>query len=90
MIVGQNPSPIKSVQRGATKQGNGSTYTDITISEVNPDKTILNYLGFESGTTATANYTGSIKLLNSTTVRLTAPQHTGASALHSWEVVEYV
>ena len=82
---------VKSVQRGITTIENGDSSLDITIAPVNIDKAMVNYLGFtaDSGDTSSDHrYRGYVRLVNSTTVRISRGRSDG-DYTYSWEVIEF-
>ena len=79
-------SVIKSIQRGVVNATNGNTNTDVTITAVNTAKTALTWLGNDKNANSGVGY---IKLLNSTTIRMTRSISNIDSSDISWEAVEY-
>lgn len=82
---------IKTIQRGKVTI---SSTQDITIGEVNMDKSTLNitsavgmWKGQSSGSTTTGASSITIEFIDSTTIRLS--DYTLGSPLVTWEVVEY-
>lgn len=73
-------SPIKSIQRGTVSTNR--TTVDVTISSVNVNKTVLNYLGTDRPTS-----TAMLRLINSNTLR--AISNTLGAITTSYEVIEY-
>ncbi|WP_250655056.1 hypothetical protein [Alkalimarinus coralli] len=87
MIVGQNPSPIKSVQRG-TVSGAGV----VNISSVDVSKSILILNGRGYGITYQQNYYGIgggwTGVLSTSTITIDCDATIQAGA--TWQVIEYV
>jgi len=82
-------SPIKSIQRGVTSAG--LITNSIAISEVNVDKTTVNFLNLSRQSNDNVN--NNLFLSDSTTIILTRVRDQGGNNLNSdvsWEVIEYV
>ena len=80
---------IKSIQRG-TGAFNNNTTQDITITSVDPDKTMVNFVGpGGSNSSQLIGHAGYASLVNATTLRIHAVQYS-YTFYHSWEVIEYV
>jgi len=88
--IAATPSTIKSIQRGMTFISNGVDYIDVTVTNVNLSKTVLNYLGDTANTPPDAKNGAIISLINSTTIRITAYRPQNGQHKVSWELVEYV
>lgn len=73
-------SPIKSIQRGTVSTNRNTV--NVTISSVNVNKTVLNYLGTD-GTSSLAM----LRLINSNTLR--ASSNSFGAITTSYEVIEY-
>jgi hypothetical protein len=80
--LSQYGSGIKSIQRGTISSNFAATSATATISAVNPNKTMLNYLG---ATIANA----AISLTNSTTITLSISYEFSANTSVSYEVIEF-
>ena len=84
-------SVIKSIQRGVSTIENGDSSRSITINPVNVNKTMVSYLGFTStsgDTTSDHRYRGYIRLVDSTTIRISRA-NSGGDFTYSWEVIEF-
>lgn len=82
---------IKSIQRGTiTLELNA--YEDATISEVDTDKTFLNYLSYSSTVNLWAKSLTSLTLLNSTTLRARVATFPGSGnyVIVSYEAIEFI
>lgn len=73
---------IKSIQRGTITSSNPATTTTATISAVNTNKTMLNYLG-----ASIAN--ARITLTDATTITLTIAYEFAVNTSVSYEVIEF-
>lgn len=95
---------IKSIQRGVINLGTSATSATATITSVNTSKAMVNFLGASSeGVLGEFYYDGSLRgrysenghhfvrvaLTNATTVTVTRAQANGATAVVSYEVIEY-
>lgn len=82
---------IKSVQRGTVVVAGGTAIGSATITAVNLSKSTIEYLGgIGLDSTATAAWIPILSLLNSTTVRATAPGNVTAGGIGvGYQVVEY-
>ena len=82
---------VKSVQRGVSTIENGDSSLDITITAVNVNKAMVNYLGFSASSGDTSSdhrYRGYVRLVDSTTVRISRGRSDG-DFTYSWEVIEF-
>ena len=82
---------VKSVQRGVSIIENGDSSRDITITAVNVNKTMVNYLGFtaDSGDTSSDHrHRGYVRLVDSTTIRISRGRSDG-DYTYAWEVIEF-
>jgi hypothetical protein len=79
---------VKSIQRGFVNAT--GTITDVTISTVNLAKTRVQYNGvFVSGASTDSDFSGNIRLLNATTLRIEYQTATATSRQTGWEIVEF-
>jgi len=83
-------SPIKSIQRGRLTVGTAIRVLNITIQEVNPDKTMVNLISYRNDDFPT--YQGEVWLTDATTLTFSNRATGGKtnSMRYSWEVIEYV
>ena len=82
---------VKSVQRGVSTIENGDSSLDITITAVNVNKAMVNYLGFSASSGDTSSdhrYRGYVRLVDSTTIRISRGRSDG-DFTYSWEVIEF-
>ena len=82
-------SGIKSIQRGTITLSSTLTAT-ATISSVNVNKSMLNFLGCVDGTTSTTNSGfARIELTNATTITATRNTSTFGASVVAYEVIEF-
>ena len=79
---------IKSVQRGLATFGPSDIQIDVTISAVNPVKAIEHWNGFYGNGSLVSDSYASVRLLNSTTLRLNR-YSTGPALTIAWVVQEW-
>jgi len=85
-------SLIKSIQRGVAQLGSNDKSVDITITEVNPDKTSVRWLG-QLSSEASGRFSMAdalVFLKDETTITVERHASSGATGSVSWEVIEYV
>lgn len=80
---------IKSIQRGVISIDSGSISESITISEVNPNKSILYHLGNSTGFSGGANAFALLTLDDSTTITATSNYTSTTGVQISYQLVEY-
>jgi len=73
---------IKSIQRGVISTAYPSTSNTVTISAVDTNKTMLNYLGASIGNAY-------IRLTNSTTITIDIRYEFSLNSIISYEVIEF-
>ena len=80
---------IKSIQRGTISITNPNFFATATITSVNVNKTMINFLGLSENSSSTANnYLARIELTNATTITAIRISSSGTTAL-SYEVIEF-
>lgn len=81
---------IKSVQRGLTTLGHNVGSLKLTISEVNPSKTIVNLISYRND--VYPDFQGEVYLLDSRSLQFlnTRSGFNINSMRYSWEVIEFV
>lgn len=89
-VLGMSNTQIKSVQRGTSSITNGSSYTTVTISSVNTNKSLLVITGslYNSSSTNLGDYQVDAVLTNSTTITLTRTNATNGTTV-PWQVIEF-
>jgi len=85
-VVQYDNCNVQTIQQTVTTN---STVTDVAISLVDPETTVLFASFFTATRTLTANYWPIYRLLNSTTVRFTVVATGGAQMLYTLQVVEF-
>lgn len=96
---------IKSIQRGTIMLGENDTYKDVTISTVNINKTMVNFLGVEVEdayvthsdvgnnyyrTASIAHALVNLTLTKNTTIRASRRYSRGKTCEVNYEVIEFV
>lgn len=80
---------VKSVQRGTITILSSVNIGTATISSVNVNKTMINFLGLSENSSSTANnYLARIELTNATTITAIRISSSGTTAV-SYEVIEF-
>lgn len=80
-------SPVKSTQRGSTTLS-GATSIDVTITAIDPTKSILIFTAGEAGGTTLPNVMVEGILVNATTIRFRKGTATGYTTI-KWQVIEF-
>ena len=81
---------VKSVQRGTITILSSVNIGTATISSVNVNKTMINFLGLTENTIVSSNnYLARIELTNATTVTATRVSAGGGTTIVSYEVIEF-
>lgn len=90
-----NKSNIKSIQRGTLEMAREVNSRNVTISSVNTDKAMVNFLGAQagndhetSGHALTSHHFVTLQLVDSTTIKISRVGSNRPVTV-SWEVIEF-